>query len=208
MASVGCVSTVPDLQEIGPECSRIGISEATLLFHCDNSKSEQHLPEVPCVSNQLIVELSRFKDKHSECTFRSMYNWVQELYGSRFPTEAPTLQAFTKSVKRLRARLSKLRKQHSGDEKDTSVKSFLKEEFTLPKIGLYRGRVLHFSPIQKTTASVSTQETTGGSGQEYEEMQQRMYAITRNANKKLKRRDARVRAKTTNSFSGQVDQQT
>ena len=64
--------------------------------------------------------------------------------------EAPTLQAFTKSVERLRARLSKLRKQHSGDDKDTSVESFLKEEFTLPKIGLYRGRVLHFSPIKKS----------------------------------------------------------
>ena len=192
MASVGCVSTVPDLQEIGPECSRIGISEATLLFYCDNSKSEQHLPEVPCVSNQLIVELSRFKDTHSECTFRSMYNWVQDLYGSRFPIEeAPTLPAFTKSVERLRARLSKLRKQHSGDEKDTSVKSFFKE-FTLPKIGLYRGRVLHFSPIKKTTASVSTQETTGSNGHEYKEMQQRMYAITRNANKKIKRRDTRI----------------
>ena len=71
MVSVGCVSTVPDLQEIGPECSRIGISEVTLLLYCDNSKSEQHLPEVPCVSNQLSVELSRFKDTHSECTFRS-----------------------------------------------------------------------------------------------------------------------------------------
>ena len=62
MASVGCVGTVPDPQEIGPECSKIGVNKETLLLYCDDSKSEQHLPEAPYVSNQLIVELSKFKD--------------------------------------------------------------------------------------------------------------------------------------------------
>ena len=152
-------------------------------------ESVQHLPETCLLTNGLVIELLRFKDEHAECTYRSMYNWVQDLYGRKWPIEAaPTLQAFTKSVERLKAKLSKFKKQHTRQEKNASVDYFLKEEYTLPEIGLCKGRVLHFSPV-KESQSVAKEATEGETvnyhPQKYKEMQQRMYSLTRNANKKF-----------------------
>ena len=53
------------------------------------------------------------------------------------------------SIERLTARLSKLRKQHTTLEKDETISEFLQQEFVLPRLGLYKGRVLHFSPAKK-----------------------------------------------------------
>ena len=78
-----------------------------------------------------------------------MYCWVQDLFSKKWPEEAaPTLQAFTKIMERLKAKLNKLKKQHTSTEKDTNLETFLNEVYTLPSIGLHKGRVLHFSPVK------------------------------------------------------------
>ena len=63
--------------------------------------------------------------------------WPQE--------EPPTCQAISKSIERLTARLSKLKKQHSTAKKDEIISEFHQQEYVLPKLGFYKGRVLHFS---------------------------------------------------------------
>ena len=60
------------------------------------------LPEVDIVSNGLILELLRFKDRHAQCTFKILYSWLQDIYGKNWSHESPpTSKAITKSVRRL-----------------------------------------------------------------------------------------------------------
>ena len=163
------------------------------------------IPEVPLVSNKLVLELLCFKDQHAQCTYRTMYCWLQDLFGKRWPKEAaPSLQSLTKSIERLKAKQSKLKKQHTGIDKEATLETFLRQEYVLPSIGLCKGGVLHFSPAKPNskqavqaakwpvTAAEQHHHKPTGSGQTHKEIQQRMYAVTRNAKKKIKRRDATI----------------
>lgn len=95
-------------------------------------------------------------------------------------------QAVTKSIERLTARLTKLKKQHSSMTKEREVSDFLQEEFVLPKLGYCNGKVVNFSPIRKSTVS----RVPVNKHQNIKDMRQKIYAINRNANKRLKRREA------------------
>ena len=147
----------------------------------------QHLPEVQKITNNLIFELTRFKDRHSQCTFRTFHDWLRKLYGKNWPEEAPTVQAITKSIDRLGARLCKLKKQHTTAEKEKTISDFLQQEYDLPRLGLCKGRVLHFSPAKKSTCGkanlTSGSQTQEQCVQKCKELRQKMYAVTRNTNK-------------------------
>ena len=189
---------------VGPECIKFGVQDVLLLSFVKSSNFDRKIiPEVPCVSNKLVLELLCFKDQHAQCTYRTMYRWLQELFGERWPKEAaPSLQSLTKSIERLKAKLTKLRKQHTGIDKEATLETFLRQEYVFPSIGLCKGHVLHFSPAKPSSNQTTKQpvlsklpaEQQRGSGQTrtYEEIQQRMYAVTRNAKKKIKRRDATI----------------
>ena len=137
---------------VGLICSKNGIT-SSMLFSYVSTKSCVCLPEVQTITNELILELSRFKDQHLQCTFKTLHEWIRALHdGSIWPQEeAPTYQAISKSIERLTARLCKLKKQHSTAKKDEIISEFLQHEYVLPKLGFYKGRVLHFSPAKKPT---------------------------------------------------------
>ena len=100
MAALACT--------LGPECVKIGVREETLLSYLRQSQSKESVSEIRKISNGLLLELVKFKDQHADCTFRTLYCWVQDLFGKRWPEEtAPTLQAFTKSMERLIAKKTK-----------------------------------------------------------------------------------------------------
>ena len=183
------------------ECAKFGVEEKALLSYMSQCQKQVSVPQVRHISNQLLLELLRFKDQHAECTFRTMYCWVKDLFGKKWPEEAaPTLQAFTKSMERLKAKLAKLKKQHTGTEKDADVEAFLNGEYILPSTGLRKGHVLHFSPSKKEKpqsladceqpSQVSVKSDHAYKDIGYKDMQQNIYALTRNANKRIKWRDA------------------
>ena len=87
--------------ELGPACAKAGLTGAVLLSYVPSAVgSGSRVCEVSQVSNRLLIELLQFKDQH---IYRTMYRWywLQDLFGENCPTaEAPTLQAFTKSIER------------------------------------------------------------------------------------------------------------
>ena len=107
------------------------------------------LQEVP-VSNGLILELLRFKDQHSQCSFNIFYSWLKDLYGKNCPDERPptckAIRPITKSVRRLEEVFQKLKREKTRENKITQ---FLKQEYVLPKLHIYKGKVLHYSPVKK-----------------------------------------------------------
>ena len=70
------------------------------------------------------------------------------------------------------------RRQESQDHR------ILKQEYMLPKLQIYKGNVLHFGPVKDHL----TQQITC-SQKQVKEIRKKMYAVTRNANKKLRRRE-------------------
>ena len=113
------------------------------------SKPIKQLPQVERVSNQLILELLTFKDQHSQCNFKVLYAWLMDLYGEAWPHESPsTVKAITRSVCRLMKIYQKLDKAKSFEGEEIS--EFLQQEFVLPKLGIFKGQVVHFSPIKKS----------------------------------------------------------
>lgn len=104
--------------------------------------------------------------------------WPQE--------EPPTCQAISKSIEWFTARLSKLKKQHNTAKKDEIISEFLQQDYVLPKLGFYKGRVLHFSPAKKPTCA---KKSVNDTDTQIQKLKQKMYAVTRNTNKRLKRRE-------------------
>ena len=104
----------------------------------------------------------------------------------------PTLQAFIKIIERLKPKLCRLSKQHTSSEKDHNLEEFLAKEYILPSIGLRNGHVVHFSPVKQSRARVPQPVSTGLASEYTKTMPQKMYAVTRNSQKKLKRRDEKI----------------
>ena len=167
------------------DCSQVGIHSSSLLSYTSSLILVQ-LPEVQVITNELILELLRFKDQHPQCTFRIFYCWLKNLYGKNWPDETPpTCKAVTKSIRRLMEAFEKLKKENSSEDKNHKIAEFLKQEYILPKLQIYKGKVLHFSPVKNhlTKQIVCSQK-------QVKEFRQKVYAATRNANKKLRRREA------------------
>ena len=165
------MATAIDTREVGPECTKRGI-KISMLFN------DHLISKVQDVTNGLVLELASFKDKHRDCsTFNHFYKWIQDLFGTDWPEQAPNQQAIKQSIKRLSARLSKLKKQPaSTPDREARINEFLQCNYALPQLGFSKGRVVRFSVARATNKSE-------------QQLKQRMYSITRNANKRLKRRD-------------------
>lgn len=157
------------------------------------------LPSISSISNELILDLFKLKCEHSAVTYKDVYQWIKEIYGEKWPEpESPTWQAIVRCVTRLNARLAKIRKQHTSVKKERLMSEFLQEEFRLPRLGLHKGKVINFSPPRKLRqndkASIPGQAQDQLEVAKYielcKEMREKMYAINRNANKRLKRKEA------------------
>ena len=108
------------------------------------------------------------------------------MYGKNWPDETPsTCKAVTKSIRRLTEAFEKLKKESNSEEKNQKITEFLKREYILPKLHIYKGKVLHFSPVKNHLT-----KQTACSQKQVKEIRQKMYAATRNANKKLRCREA------------------
>ena len=93
-----------------------------------------HLPSLPEITNGLVLELSRFKECHAQCTSNMLHSWMKDIHGTNWPQEnAPTVQAVIKSADRLVLKLKRLRKQHCSLTKEKTISSFLEEEYVLPQ---------------------------------------------------------------------------
>ena len=92
------------------ECLKSGLTESMLLSH-----SLQHpLPEVSVITNGLILDLVKFKNEHHGITYQVFYQWVEEIYGEKWPyPESPTCEAIVRCIERLTAKVIKIKKQHS-----------------------------------------------------------------------------------------------
>ena len=90
-----------------------------------------HLPSLPEITNGLVLELSRFKECHAQCTSNMLHSWMKDIHGTNWPQEnAPTVQAVTKSVDRLVLKLKRLRKQHCSLTKEKQSQAFLKKNMS------------------------------------------------------------------------------
>ena len=147
----------------------------------DPAESVQHLEELPFVTNELVLSLIKFKHLHPKCTFNVVYRWIRDIYGEKWPLpDSPTCQAIIRCIESLTARFSKLKKQHTSSKKDMALDDFLRDEFSLPKLGFRKGKVIKFSPTRPSKKYES------------KDMKEKLYAINRNVNKQLKSRDARI----------------
>ena len=82
--------------------------------------------------------------------------------------------------------LKRLKKQKSAaGDKNHKITEFLKQEYMLPKLQIYKGNVLHFGPVKNHPTKQIT-----CSQKQVKEIRQKMYAVTQNASKKLRRREA------------------
>jgi len=78
----------------------------------------------------------------------------------------------------------------------TKVAEFLQQEYILPKLGIYKGKVIHFSPAKKSKGVINVNyhnqlaKEFACSQKKLTEVRQKMYAANRNINKKLKCREA------------------
>ena len=175
-----------------------------------------HLHPVDTVTNQLVLELVKFQEKHAECSQVMTCRWIRKLFGEKWPSEdEPTTQAIIKSLERLQAKYSRLKKQREGKDKCVSILTFHEQEYSLPKLGIRKGKVVHFSPIKKEKVDKckSTDEDTARRLMELSELneklkaecnslkekqakfqeergtlKERIYAAKRNATKREKRR--------------------
>ena len=169
--------------EVGPESTRNGM----LL------SSNSNLLEIDTITNKIVLELARFKDLHPSCTLKSLYSWLKDLFGAKSPEkEEPTSHAVAKSIERLRAQLSNLKKRHTSAQKDQLIAEFLQQDFLLPRLGLCSGRIVHFSPA-KSSARTRPDLTQEKCILQYKELKKKIYSINRNANKRLKRRELLIK---------------
>ena len=91
----------------------------------------------------------------------------------------------------------KLKKEK--DCKD-NISKFLKQEHALPKLQICKGKVLHFSPAKKPQSKDIT-----CSKKKVKEIREKMYAANRNANKKLRHREAIIAQQTACIKSQQLE---
>ena len=57
---------------LGPQCTVYGITSSALLSYAFPISYVQVLPEVEQVTNEIVLELVKFKDMHSQCTYRTL----------------------------------------------------------------------------------------------------------------------------------------
>ena len=43
------------------------------------------IQEVDCITNEIVLELHHFKDKH-QCNYKDLHCWLRDLYGMKWPS--------------------------------------------------------------------------------------------------------------------------
>ena len=199
--------------EVCPFLYKLGVTSSLLLNVAEDSDNGADFStlDVPCVTNEVIIELYHFMNRNPTCTYHTLWRWLASLLGDRWPqNDFPTVKAVRQSVIRLISKLSKTKKMPYSKERTALLSIFLREPYCLPKIFQSRGKLI--TPSSSSASSCSSAEneilksvntklceelsalsletdSLRDSDKKLSETRQKMYAINRNGNKKLRRRD-------------------
>ena len=82
--------------------------------------TKRHLPSLPIITNEVVLELNKFKECHyAHCTSSTLYSWLKDIFGESWPCDnPPTIQAILKGIDRLVFKFKKLQKQPSSSTKN------------------------------------------------------------------------------------------
>ena len=110
----------------GTSLQKLKISTSALLSFVDSSVSTRSngLPSLSVVTNEVVLDLYHFMCGHSECTYKTLAQWLSCLFGKKWPSDnSPSIKAITQSIKRLLARLDKLKKLPTSADKQEKIDS-------------------------------------------------------------------------------------
>ncbi len=142
---------------ICPTLHKLGISPSILLEVANDSDTET-LSSVPCVTNEIVVELYHFMNQNSECTYYTLWRWLSSLLGDEWPTNNfPTVKSVRQSVIRIVTKLNKLRKLPSSAQKSRLLSCFLSEVYHIPTIFVSRGKIV--TPVSSSSSCSSCAES-------------------------------------------------
>lgn len=207
-----CMERSQPFCDIYPSLSKLGVTSELLLAVGDDSDHGEDIKalNVKVVTNENVIELHKFMDRHPACTYYTLWRWIASLLGDKWPqSDFPTIKAVRQSVIRLNSKLSKLKKIPRSQEKDCSLSMFLNGPYCLPKVFVsHHGKIITPSSSSSSSCSSSTENEVLRSVNEKlceklsalkcerdvlkestKESRQKMYALHRNGTKKLKRRD-------------------
>ena len=181
------------MQEYEIEGQSYGITNLMLLSYelkLSTSKQFCRLPGIEVITNELIIELKKFKDSH-QCTSKMLSSWIKDLFGKHWPQESPpTTQAIVNSTDRLMTKYKRLQKQHSSSKKQEVIFSFLQEEYIIPQS---RNTV---SQSSVCVSSKSMRTELQAQRDKIQQLQCKAYSVSRNAKKRQSRRDAIIEQQT------------
>ena len=115
--------------DVCPSLHKYGVTADHLLSITDDSDGDTlGTVRIPCVTNEIVIELYHFMDRNARCTFYTLWRWISIVLGDRWPTEGfPTVKSVRQSVVRIVSKTTKLKKQPAGDQKSAALSSFLSE---------------------------------------------------------------------------------
>ena len=171
----------------GDKFGAIPISSSMLLSCITPEQATKHLPSLPIITNEVVLELNRFKECHyAHCTSSTLYSWLKDIFGENWPCDnPPTIQAIMKGIDRLVFKFKKLQKQPSSSTKETKISCFLKEEYALPK-SRYGNQCQMKSFSQDHNSEIEQYQ------EKIQQLKLKLYASNRNARKRQGRRDALI----------------
>ena len=178
-----------------PSLSDLGLTSELLLAVADDSDScgDIEALNVSKVTNKSMLELLDFLNRHSSCTCYTYWRWVSALLSRCKPKDKfPTIKSLRQSVLRLSSRLNKLKKMPSSDEKSRILTDFFNTEYDLPHVFAARGKVVvsHSSDESSCSSCAELRDSVDKS-------RKKAYAIHRNTQKRLKRREAVIKQQDT-----------
>ena len=203
-----------EFSELYPALSKIGVTPSVLLSYLDDDQVK--MASVPCITNEIVLELYHFMNGNKLCTYYTLWQWLASLFGDYWPKDNfPTVKAVRQSVLRLVAKLTKLKKLPSCEDKATQISSFLREVYSLPSIFVVKqNQVVKLASGSSSSCSscaeneilksvncelsqeLSALNIEANSLRDIEkrlfETRQKFYAVHRNDMKKLKRRDKAI----------------
>ena len=195
---------------VGGALQKLKITSSTLLSFMDSSVSAEDvcLPPISMVTNEVVLDLYHFMCRHSRCTYKTLTQWLLCLYGDKWPSDnPPSVKAITQSIKRLLAKVDKLKKLPNSTDKQQKISCLLNEQYSLPHIFVCS----ELQSVEELSADSSEEIVSLRTVNEelccqlaelkmlepavdpnVKLLREKMYSLQRNTNKKLGRRDKAI----------------
>ena len=196
-----------------PNLYKLGIKPCSLLADSDDDALTPVREQL--VTNAAILELFQFMNSNSTCTFSSMRKWLALMFGG-VQDDFPTVNSVRQSVLRLSAKLSKMKKMPSSENKEIVLSTFLNEPYRLPSLFVKQEPLASARQRSSSTSSCSScadyedvkranmklcQEVSdlkiksdllSDTDKKLKDTRKKLYSLHRNTKKKLDRRDREV----------------